>query len=53
MKPNKLMRKAIQAGKQYRKSVQLQKCIACNGTGYYDIGGRCKCSACNGMGFEK
>lgn len=49
MKPNKLMRKAIKAGKQ---SQQEKKCIACNGSGRYDVSGSPKCTACNGTGKE-
>lgn len=26
------------------------RCLACNGTGYYDHNGSPKCSACNGTG---
>ena len=25
-------------------------CIACNGSGYYDVTGSPKCSSCNGIG---
>ena len=54
MKPNKLMRKAFKAGKAYEKARQEQnkKCVACDGTGYYDDNGSPKCGSCNGTGFE-
>lgn len=29
---------------------KLQKCGACNGSGYYDHNGSPKCGACNGTG---
>ena len=29
------------------------KCIACNGSGYYDVTGSPKCSSCNGTGKAK
>lgn len=29
------------------------KCVACNGSGYYDHNGSPKCGACNGTGKSK
>lgn len=29
---------------------KLEKCCACNGSGYYDNNGSPKCGACNGTG---
>lgn len=40
----------------YKKNVEgwkLGKCIACNGSGYYDHNGSPKCSSCNGTGKER
>lgn len=51
MKPNKQMRKSIQAGKEYQKASEKKKCIACNGAGQYDVSGSHKCSTCNGKGY--
>ncbi len=51
MKPNKKMRQAIADGKKSPNN-KLVKCLACNGTGYYDHNGSPKCSSCNGTGYE-
>lgn len=32
---------------------KLRKCIACNGSGYYDNTSSPKCSACEGTGKER
>lgn len=29
-----------------------EKCVSCNGSGYYDVWGSPECSACNGTGAE-
>ena len=31
----------------------VEKCIACNGSGYYDHNGSPKCDSCNGTGIEQ
>lgn len=53
MKPNKLMRKAMVAGKQRITEDQSKKhkCYACNGTGVYDTTGSPPCGACDGKGY--
>jgi len=38
--------------KEFIEGWKLRKCYACNGSGYYDRGGR-KCSACEGTGKER
>lgn len=57
MKPNKQMRAAIKAGIQAKKELEAEraknKCVACNGTGHYDMFGSPKCSICNGTGVHK
>lgn len=53
MKQNKLMRKAIQEGKKLQKQQQKHVCVACNGSGRYDVSGSPKCSSCNGTGYSK
>ena len=35
----------------YKK--KLVKCIACNGSGYYDHNGSPKCEGCNGTGKKR
>lgn len=52
MKPNKLMRAAIKAGKEAAKRNEKKKCVACNGSGRYDVNGSPKCVACNGTGLS-
>lgn len=47
MKPNKLMRKSIA---EWKTAPKQQKCVACNGSGYYDTKNSPKCSSCNGTG---
>lgn len=37
---------------KYLKGFKQRKCIACNGSGYYDHNGSPKCSSCNGTGKE-
>lgn len=43
--------------KEYRqKNVwgwKEKPCVACNGTGHYDVKGAPSCGACNGTGKEK
>lgn len=36
--------------KSPNKNKKPNYCIACNGSGYYDINGSPKCSSCNGTG---
>ena len=50
MKHNKKMRKAVAAG--LASVTKSCKCIACNGSGYYDTNGSPKCSSCKGTGKE-
>lgn len=38
---------------KFVKGWKQRKCIACNGSGYYDNNGNPKCGACNGTGKEK
>lgn len=38
---------------KYINSWKLSRCIACNGSGYYDHNGSPPCSACNGTGKER
>jgi len=52
MKQNKQMRAAIKAGKLVAKRNEKKKCIACNGSGRYDIKGSPKCGSCNGTGLS-
>ena len=52
MKPNKQMRKAIEAGKALQAAQQKKKCVACGGSGRYDAKGSPRCSACNGTGYS-
>lgn len=49
MKPNKAMRKAIAEWRSTQSNAD-QKCLACNGTGRYDVQGSPKCGACGGTG---
>lgn len=47
--------------KEYRRQYYMKyvygwktrKCIACNGSGYYDHNGSPPCGSCNGTGKEK
>ena len=34
-------------------SKKIEKCVACNGTGYYDNNGSPECSSCNGLGYDR
>lgn len=34
----------------FSQFIEEKKCIACNGSGYYDNTGSPKCGACNGTG---
>lgn len=59
MKANKLFRKSIAESKAALslsgKKLGPQKCVACNGSGYYDtqINGKTpKCGSCGGTGLE-
>lgn len=48
MKANKQMRRAIKDGKAVALLNQKKKCVACNGSGYYDVAGSPTCAACKG-----
>jgi len=50
MKPNKEMRRSIAEWKN--KPISNKKCIACNGSGRYDVSGSPKCASCNGTGIN-
>jgi len=30
-----------------------KKCVACNGSGYYDVSNSPKCSECKGTGYDR
>ena len=47
----KAERKAYYEKHTYKK--KLQKCTACNGSGYYDHNGSPKCGSCDGTGKER
>lgn len=49
-KPNAEQRKAI---KQAQEAGKRKKCVACNGSGRYDVAGSPKCGACKGTGFTQ
>jgi DnaJ-class molecular chaperone len=53
MKQNKIMRKAIVAGKELAKKMEKKTCVACNGSGRYDSYLSPVCQACNGTGVSK
>lgn len=42
--------KYIRKGKPYMQAKEENPCIACAGSGRYDVKGSPKCSACNGTG---
>ena len=37
----------------YIKGWKLVKCLACNGSGYYDNNGSPRCSSCDGTGKDR
>ena len=53
-KMNKTMRKAIALGKveQAKKDTLETPCVACSGSGYYDVEGSPPCGSCHGTGFK-
>lgn len=48
-KPSAEQKKLIQAMQDKERKV---KCVACNGSGYYDAKGSPKCGACGGTGKQ-
>lgn len=57
MKPNKQMRRSIEAWKNNPIAPKgvVPKCIACDGSGYYDTqrhGKTPKCGSCKGTGLN-
>lgn len=37
---------------RYGLGIESKKCVACNGSGYYDNNGSPTCGACDGTGVE-
>ena len=48
-KPNPAQKELIKAVQEKERKVV---CVACSGSGYYDVKGSPKCSSCAGTGFE-
>lgn len=55
MKLNKIQKQAMKKAKE-RVLVEknsIKKCVACNGSGYYDTTNSPTCSSCEGTGIEE
>lgn len=53
MKQNKKTRKLIKEWRVRNLNNKDNKCIACNGSGYYDNTGSPLCESCNGTGIKQ